>query len=296
MNQEQRQHRSTFANELDDLIRGACGGFLFGIPLFYTMEVWWIGSAVTPLWMVAAIAVSYLVVLALNYTNGFRKTEDNDLIEAAIDSVEAIAIGIVCATLTLFVLQEISLETQLNEVIGKVIFESVPFSLGVALANQFLGNDANQSQTSDSNQSQASNSKSEDISFNTTLADLGATSVGGIILAFSIAPTDEVPMLAAAISGPWLLAMIALSLLISYGIVFEARFANQNKRRKQQGILQSPLSETIVCYLVSLLAAMMMLVFFNRLTFADPWSTWLRYTLILGLPATIGGAAGRLAI
>ncbi|MEQ8961449.1 MAG: DUF2391 family protein, partial [Coleofasciculus sp. C2-GNP5-27] len=32
------------------------------------------------------------------------------------------------------------------------------------------------------------------------------------------------------------------------------------------------------------------------LSLSDPWFLWLRYTLLLGLPATIGGAAGRLAI
>jgi uncharacterized membrane protein len=39
-----------------------------------------------------------------------------------------------------------------------------------------------------------------------------------------------------------------------------------------------------------------MLWFFQKLTFSDPWNVWLEYTLLLGLPATIGGAAGRLAL
>lgn len=101
-------------------------------------------------------------------------------------------------------------------------------------------------------------------------------------------------MLAAGVSPPWLLVMIAASLLISYGIVFQAGFVNQAKRRQQQGIFQRPLSETIAAYLISLLAAMLMLCFFQQLTFEDPWSTWLSYTIVLGLPATVGGAAGRL--
>ncbi|MGB3613311.1 MAG: DUF2391 family protein [Elainellaceae cyanobacterium] len=39
-----------------------------------------------------------------------------------------------------------------------------------------------------------------------------------------------------------------------------------------------------------------MLWFFHQLNFNDPWSLWLQYTLLLGLPASVGGAAGRLAI
>jgi len=39
-----------------------------------------------------------------------------------------------------------------------------------------------------------------------------------------------------------------------------------------------------------------MLWFFQKLTFSDPWTMWLDHTLLLSLPATIGGAAGRLPI
>lgn len=120
--------------------------------------------------------------------------------------------------------------------------------------------------------------------------------IGGIIIGFSIAPTDEVPMLAASTSGPWLLVLIFVSLLISYAIVFAANFSNQSKRQQQQGIFQDPFSETVISYLVSLITAALMLWFFDKLNFDNPWSIWLRYTLVLGLPTTVGGAAGRLAI
>ncbi|HEY9735401.1 MAG TPA: DUF2391 family protein, partial [Trichocoleus sp.] len=128
------------------------------------------------------------------------------------------------------------------------------------------------------------------------LRDIGATLVGAIILASNIAPTDEVSMLEAAITPPWLLVMIGVSLVLSYCIVFAAGFAAQRKRRQQQGIFQRPITETVITYLVSLLSATLMLWFFHRVGPGDPWSLWFKQTIILGLPATIGGAAGRLAI
>jgi putative integral membrane protein (TIGR02587 family) len=103
-------------------------------------------------------------------------------------------------------------------------------------------------------------------------------------------------MLDAAIAPPRLLAIIAVSLLISYGIVFQAGFTTQKQRIQQKGIFQRPLSETVMSYLVSLFASAFMLFFFHRLSLDDPWTLWLSRTLVLGLPATIGGAAGRLAI
>lgn len=182
-------------------------------------------------------------------------------------------------------LQEITPETPLQETLGKIIFEGLPFSLGVTLASGFLSGDRYQS----------SDSKQEP-TINPTVADIGATLIGAVIIGFNIAPTNEVPMLAAAISPPWQLALIAASLLISYCIVFAAGFTDQTKRQQHEGIFQHPFSETVMSYLVSLAASAFMMFFFQKLTFDDPWSIWLSYTLVLGLPATVGGAAGRLAV
>jgi uncharacterized membrane protein len=78
--------------------------------------------------------------------------------------------------------------------------------------------------------------------------------------------------------------------------VFAAGFTTQARRLQQQGVFQKPIVETVMTYLLSLCAAACMLWIFHRLSLSDPWTTWLEQTLILGLPATIGGAAGRLAI
>ncbi|MBC7969620.1 MAG: TIGR02587 family membrane protein [Verrucomicrobia bacterium] len=287
------KRRSTaWATEINDLVRGACGGFLFGIPLLYTMEVWWIGSMAQPPRIMMAIVGTFIAVFWLNRTEGFRKTSRSRPYEALTDTVEAMAIGLVCSAFVLLLLRELTLDVPLRESLGKVIFESVPFTLGVALANQFLG-DTRDAESKPSDNSQPTDHKD---ALNATLADIGATLLGAIVVGFNISPTDEIRTLAAALSAPWLLGIMAASLLISYGIVFEAGFSDQRKRRQQQGIFQRPLSETIMSYLVSLLAAAMMLWFFDRLTFSDPWTMWLEQILLLGLPTTIGGAAGRLAV
>lgn len=283
-----KQRQANWTHEIQDITRGVCGGFLFGIPLLYTMEVWWIGSTVAPPFMLLAIVTTWAVVFFLNRTEGFRQTKNISFSSAARDTIEAVAIGLVCTTIMLVILREVKLESQMSETLGKIIFESVPFSLGVALSSQFLSNSPDEDKSGKSSGSRSKTSA--------TLADIGATLVGAVIVSFSIAPTDEIPMLASATSGVWLLAMIAVSLLISYGIVFEANFANKSKRQQQQGMFQSPLSETVMSYLVSLITAAIMLWFFQQLDSTDPLSTWVSYTLLLGLPATIGGAAGRLAL
>jgi len=287
-----RNRYSPWKHELDDVVRGACGGFLFGIPLLYTMEVWWIGSSATPDAMLLAIATGFVTAFLLNRTAGFRRIKDIRVIDAVMDSVESLALGIACSTLTLILLREITLQVPLHEALGKILFEAVPFTIGVALATQLLqGN-----RTDEGEEQKQPSGRRTPSEINATIADIGATLIGALIIAFNIAPTDEVAMLASAVKGPWLLAIVIASLLISYLIVFEAGFSDQSARVQQRGIFQRPLSETIACYLVSLVAAAFMLMFFQRLNFNDPWTMWLHYSILLGFPATIGGAAGRLAV
>lgn len=41
-------HLKAWANELDDFLRAFSGAFLFGVPLLFTMEMWWIGTYIEP--------------------------------------------------------------------------------------------------------------------------------------------------------------------------------------------------------------------------------------------------------
>ncbi len=103
-------------------------------------------------------------------------------------------------------------------------------------------------------------------------------------------------MLTANLSTMGVVILASFSLVVSYAITFEAGFADQQARRAQQGIFQGPLSETVFSYLISLLVAAALLWLFRQLEVADPLRVWLERTIVLGLPAAIGGSAGRLAV
>lgn len=293
------QRSKGWSKEFRDLINGVSGGFLFGIPLLYTMEVWFIGSEVPPSVLIYILISTYITIFLLNRAEGFRRRSSYKVVEAVVTSFEALAIGSFCAAFMLIVLRQITWETSLNEGLGKIIFEGVPFSLGVALSRSILSGKRELPTTPKSSQekpAQQEQKKPNKILWKHTLADLSATLIGAAFIAFAIAPTEEVPMLAAAASPFWILVILATSLLVSYTIVFAAGFTNQKKRRQQQGLFQRPSGETVFSYLVSLLASVLMLWFFQQLSWEDPWDLWLSYTIILGLPSTIGGAAGRIAV
>jgi putative integral membrane protein (TIGR02587 family) len=290
--EEAQDERGPWAREAVELVRGTAGGMLFGIPLIYTMEVWWAGTYAHPTRMIAVLATTFFIVLLLMRTTGFRETKDVRWRDAAMDTVEAVALGIVCVAAVLFLLRELTAQTPLQEALGKIVYEATPFSIGVAVAYTVL----RRGRAAKEDDDREDDGEEEDTGVNATVADIGATAVGALFIAFNIAPTDEIPMIASAMAPVWQLALIVASLLISYGIVFGAGFANQEQRHQQQGVLQHPFTETIVSYLVALVAAAGMLWFFQRFDLAAPWEMTLSHVIVLGLPAAVGGAAGRLAV
>ena len=274
-----------------ELVRAVSGGLLFGIPLLYTMEVWWVGTYTEPSHVLAVLLLTFLPVFFLNRTSGFRSTKDVRLRDAAMDSIETVAIGLVSAAVLLVLLKEITLTTPLNEAVGKVAFEALPFGIGIALAQHFL----RRSRTDGDDEGGDDDNGADHDKLHATLTDIGATTIGAVFIAFNIAPTDEVPMIATALGPYALVALMLASLAISFSIVFIAGFANEEKRHKQEGLFQRPTTETVACYLIALVASAAMLWYFRRLEASAPWQAMLSHVIVLGLPASVGGAAGRLA-
>lgn len=274
-----------WATERRDLVRGVSGGMLFGIPVLFTMEVWEIGGSADASHALAVLGVTAAVLFALNRTAGFRSTKDTRIVDAAADTVEAVAIGLVSVTLVLVVLRELTGSTSVGVGLGKVVYEALPFCLGVGLARHFLGG---------SGDGDGGREVDGEEGLDPTVADVGVTALGAVIIALNVAPTEEVKVLIAAMGPVWLVAMVAVSLAVSYGIVFAAGFTGEDRRRASAGSLQQPVAETIFCYLVAIGVAALMLLVFRRID--GPWDETLARVVVLGLPATVGGAAGRLAL
>jgi uncharacterized membrane protein len=123
---------------------------------------------------------------------------------------------------------------------------------------------------------------------------LGATIAGAVVFALNIAPTEEV-MLIATQSGPWrLLLMLATGVVLCYIILFASGF--EEHRVHVKSILQHPWAETTMnCAAALLVAAGLLVLLGQREHLRDP-ATFVGATVTLGLPAMVGGAAGRLVL
>lgn len=289
--------RGPWASEGRDAVRAVSGGILFGIPLLYTQEVWLVGGATRPRGAAIVLGLSAVVVFVLNRTAGFRSTKDVRAVDAFWDTVEALAVGVVVVTVVLVLLREITGDTPTGVGLGKVLYQALPFCLGVGLARHFFHDDSagggGDTSSADGDGGTTASDGDGD-GMGPTVADLGVTFLGAVFIALNIAPTEEISALSATMGPQWLLALVVASLVVSYAIVFVAGFSGEERRRAQGGVLQHPVAETLFCYLVALGAAALMLLLFRKLE--GPWDLALGNVVVLGLPAAVGGAAGRLAL
>ena len=73
------------------LARAFAGAVLFGLPLFYTLEMWSIGSQVDPLRLALFVAASVPLLVGLAWYSGFR--EDVGWLDAVYDALVAILVA-----------------------------------------------------------------------------------------------------------------------------------------------------------------------------------------------------------
>lgn len=278
------QRAGGWAGELDGVLRGLTGGFLIGIPLLYTMETWALGGSMSPTRAVLFLVVAYAVNLGFVTFAGFHREQPGSVRPFG-DALEATALAIVAAAMSLALLHQIEPGTPLGVVIGRIAVNALPVSLGVSIANHLLGRRETRDGAGPADEGAA----------RAVALDLGAAFAGALFLSISIAPTDEAPTLATAIPAVSLPLVILFSLAVTYGIVFAAGFGGEERRLAAPGPIQHPLTETVAAYVVSLVTAAGLLALFGQIDQETDWSLIYSQVVILGLPAAIGGAAGRLA-
>lgn len=277
-----REQQGTAREEWIALVRALCGGFIFAVPIIYTMEVWWLGHTL-PLWKVLTIlAAGYVLAVGMNYFSGYR--EDASWGEVFEDAMITQAVGIVVAFVMLVVMGVVTTASSLRVVLGQVSMLAVPIAFGASVArSQFLRAEEDDGEPPPSG-------------WKADLRDLGMTVLGGTFIGLSIAPTEEVLMIASQSNLARLIAVVALSLLLSYAVIFAADFSGQSQRRATEGALQSPLAETFFSYVVSLGVSFVLISFLGFISGADSLLEVIAMVVVLGLPVTLGGAAGRLLL
>lgn len=265
------------------------------MPLIYTMEMWFHGMTLSSWHVLGILGATLVVNFFFCLISGFRN--ESGVSAATMESITSVGIALAFAAAMLWLVGAIDSHSSLGEAIGKIVIEAAAVSLGIAFANvHFRG----KSRVGDDDDSDDNAEKPEDVNdpnraqLIEDLRDIGATVAGSMIFALNMAPTEEVVLIATQLNAWSVLLVLAATLVLCYVILYASGFEDQPVYF--ESVFQSPWAETALTVSVSLLVALALLrLLGEREAFASVWNT-VGAVVTLGLPATVGGAAGRLVV
>jgi putative integral membrane protein (TIGR02587 family) len=276
----------SWREEIRGLVRAFSGAFLFGIPLLYTMEMWWLGEISGPGHLLLTLGIALVANFGLVTAAGFKR--ETSLFGRIEQTADAVAVGAVGAMVVLLTLNQINTDQAPQTILSKIVIQVLPLSIGASLANIIFDEDRGGEGDDDTGSRMSS-------WWHALFNDVGATAIGAAFIAATVAPTEEIPMLAARMEYLHLLALIGLTLVTGHIIVFASGF-DPAAQRDRHHLFQHPATETALSYLVALVVAFGVLLLMKQVGTEDPPAFVLAQTLVLGLPAMVGGAAGRIAV
>jgi putative integral membrane protein (TIGR02587 family) len=161
--------------------------------------------------------------------------------------------------------------------VSVVAIETLPATIGASFARSQLGEGTGDSGSAGRGR----------------LHEVVIVMAGAAVFSASIAPTEEVVLLAAKMSELNALLLIALSLTVMHGFVYSVGFRGGSP--SPGGFWTVFGGHTVVGYVVALAISGYLLWTFGRFE-GLALQPVLAQTLVLGLPASIGAAAARLIL
>jgi putative integral membrane protein (TIGR02587 family) len=275
-----RAERPGSLDFLTGIGRAFGGAVIFAFPLLMTMEMWHFGFTMSRAHLAIFICVTLPLLFGLSYYSGFEKTESVG--EDAEDAFVALGVGFVASALMLTLFGMITWDMTPGEIFGKIGVQMVPASIGAIVASkQFHSRDAESDDDEERRRSY--------------LGELFLMGAGALFVAFNVAPTDEMLVIAFKMTTAHALALVAVSILALHGFVYTVGFAGQEERPDYAGFWLTFLHFTIAGYGIALIVSLYVLWTFGRT--ADIGEAELvSMVVVLGFPASLGAATARLIV
>lgn len=260
-----------------DFGRAGSGALLFSFPLLMTMETWWLGFYADRLRLALFLAMALPLVLGLSRYSGLRETVN--WFEDIVDAFVAYAAGSLVAALFLLLFNVVRPGIPLSEAVGKIALLTVPGAIGAVVSQKQLGERPRR----EPRKSAGGYGR-----------ELFLMAAGAVYVSLTVAPTEEMMLIAYRMT-PWhAVALVAVTLAIMHGLVYGVEFRGQ-ERPRDHSALQLFVSFTVVGYVVALLVSLFLLWSFDRMH--DPGTEVnLMQTVVLGLPGGLGAALARLVV
>lgn len=261
---------------LQGMGRAAAGALIFSLPMFMTMEMWWLGFDMPPARLALMMLLTLPMLVALSRFGGLRPTAR--LRDDVADAVIAILVAAVTASASLLLMGLLTHRLDPEEIVGRVMVQTVPASLGAMLAR-----------------SQLAAGGASDGAPPGYWGEIFLMGVGGLFLSFNLAPTQEIPLIADKIGIGREIALALISLLAMHAFVYAVSFRGGASRHEGVSFISVLARYSLVGYVVVLAVSLYALWSFGR-TEGASLSGILGIAIVLSFPGAVGAAAGRLIL
>jgi putative integral membrane protein (TIGR02587 family) len=264
--------------------RGLMGGMLIGAPVLMTMEVWWKGFEV-PAWRLLLLyVVNYGILLILQHFSGLSHKKSFRAQAAA--AVVALGIGTIASSITLFLLGVLRSDLQLRDVVGKLLLESIPVSIGASVAMSEFGSDEKHEEITDRRREEAG-----------YFGSLGIAIAGSSLFAFGFAATEEPLMVADQLDAKRAIMLMALSILQVFAVLFAIdKKSGDNPKLGSREHVFAVMQEAVSTYAVALIMAGYFLWTFEILNSSVGVIASVYVVIAAGFMTSLGAAAGEVLI
>lgn len=256
--------------------RAFFGALLFALPVFLTMEMWRRGVIIPPGRLALLLVATAVLTLGLVHHFGFLRGERVDALRGVVDTAIALLVGLVTAAAVLTLLAIADPVRDWQNAVSMVAIEAVPATVGASFARAQLGEG-----TERGGQRQAYRQ------------ELLVMIAGAVVLASSVAPTEEIVLIGAKMASLNGLVLVVGTLGVMHAAVYAIEL--RGGPPSPGGFVPAFVVFTVVGYVIALAVSAYLLWTFGR--YSD---TGLRagvlQTVTLALPAGVGAASARVVV
>lgn len=276
---DRRPPRSPTRNFAIGLARAFGGALVFSMPMLMTVELWQLGFAADPMRIALLVVLMVPVLVGLSHYGGFEPTFDWQ--DDVVDAFVGYAVAFAASFLVLVLFGQLQPGMPWDEVVGKLALQAVGGSIGALLAEGQFGTRDDHAEEEKENTSHA--------------GELFLMLVGALFLALSVAPTEEMALIANKMGPAQAIALAVLSLVVMHAFVYAVDFRGQADMPEGMPRWSLFLRYTVPGYAIALLVSVYLLWTFGR-TDGAGLEHIVTTAVVLAFPASIGAAAARLLI
>lgn len=268
---------------LTDLARAYGGAILFSFPILMTMEMWYLGFAMSGWRIMVFTLLTVPLLIGLSYYDGFEDTftGKDDFRETFV----AYFVGFTASALMLFLFGVIKPEMSADEIIGKISIQAMAAALGAMFAQSLLGGGDDVDEHAKKRKRGAS-----------YVGQIFLVAVGAIFLSMSVSPTEEMVLISYQMTDWHAVALALTTLMVMHAFIYAIEKRGKEKEiPPDTSFLSLFLRFTVVGYAIALLISFYILWTFGSID-EMAFSEKLRVAIVLAFPAAVGGSASRLIL